>query len=239
MLQFVSKSLRRSRGVLVTAGLLSLLAAPAGALSVAVTYSIDVVITSTQAGGQPVLFTDLNTGPGSLTVRFNNASGLHASAGGLKVLSGSLSLDNAITLGSKIMITGNQIQMFGGGGNGSVNSLGAFALSTVGTITSGVPATVAVTAAPTASPPSPMWGKTYRSSTSGSNRIRRVAFTFDTTPPAWATRGNPVKWIASLASATQVCSTTRCARNANCSLDSASARARWAGRAHGRAARSR
>jgi hypothetical protein len=133
MLQFVSKSLRRSRGVLVTAGLLSLLAAPAGALSVAVTYDIDVVITSTQAGGQSVL-----TGPGSLTVRFNNASGLHASAGGLKVLSGSLSLDNAITLGSNIMITGNQIQMFGNGGNGSVNSLGAFALSTVGTITSGV-----------------------------------------------------------------------------------------------------
>jgi hypothetical protein len=133
MLQFVSKSLRRSRGVLVTAGLLSLLAAPAGALSVSVTYDIDVVITSTQAGGQSVL-----TGPGSLTVRFNNASGLHASAGGLKVLSGSLSLDNAITLGSNIMITGNQIQMFGGGGNGSVNSLGAFALSTVGTITSGV-----------------------------------------------------------------------------------------------------
>jgi hypothetical protein len=133
MLQFVSRSLRRPRGILAAAALLSLLAAPAGALSVAVTYDIDVFITSTQAGGQPVL-----TGPGSLTVRFNNASGLHASSGGLKVLSGTLSLDNAITLGSNIMITGFQNVLFGGGGNGSVNALGSFALSTVGTITSGM-----------------------------------------------------------------------------------------------------
>ena len=48
--------------------------------------------------------------------------------------------------------------------------------------------------------------------------MRRVALTLDATPPATASAGSPVSRTVSSASASMVRSTTRCARNANCSF---------------------
>lgn len=133
MLSSISKPIAAGAAIGVLAVLIGF--APARAVPVAVTYSINLTFFSPAAG------TNVLQGPGSLTVEFaNGTAGGHVSAGSLHVVSGTAMLTNnfaIVILGNPVTFTGAQLNTFASG-MGNVTAGGLFNLTTVGHIASGM-----------------------------------------------------------------------------------------------------
>lgn len=131
MLNSVSKALAASIGVVVALVAFS----PASALPVNVTYSM------TYAYFAPATATTVLQGTGSLTVQFATGTpGSHAGPGPLHIVSGTAMLNGtftAIVLGTPIMFTGMQVDVFASG-IGTATMSGMFSLMSIGHIASGM-----------------------------------------------------------------------------------------------------
>lgn len=141
MLKFIlSSSVSRGAGAALGLFALGLLATPAAAVPVDVTYDItSLSITSPGLGGAQTL--GLVPGSGTIKVRFaSGTAGGHVSAGALHVVSGAFQLTNTFTstiLGNPISFSGFQDLTIPGSGGGNVTAAGAFTLGTVAHIASG------------------------------------------------------------------------------------------------------
>lgn len=100
--------------------------------SVLITYSVNIQV------NLPILATEVFSGPGTLSIEFENGTpGSHASPGGIHLAGGTAFLNGYFTVLGDIF-TGFQNILFPGSGVGSATAGGLFNGTTVGLVQSGV-----------------------------------------------------------------------------------------------------